>query len=190
MQTCKMQVSICDKQHLWRGCNEVDFFYSIWGPRLFTLLKRLEFGFPFSQEERILSIISQLIQSLVPVEWQLLDHFRCGRNDAQPWMKNLPAEMQHKERGIASLALRGWARAPWVMQSQGTRAAPCQLPQEHAGAHEVQRDILSFPSGFEYEAKRCSEMQSAYIPPCPCALYFLLAASWSPETCCQRKYWA
>jgi len=49
-----------------------------------TLLKRLEFGFPFSQEERMLAVISQLIQPFVPIEWQLLDHFRCGRKDAEP----------------------------------------------------------------------------------------------------------
>lgn len=36
-----------------------------------------------------------------------------------------------------------------------------QLPQEPAGAHEVQGDFLSFLSGFEYKAKIHSELHPA-----------------------------
>lgn len=129
VQTCKIEISICDKQGLWTGWNEVRFFQSIWGPHLFTLMKRLEFGFPCSHKERMISVISQLIQSFAPVEWQLLDDFRRGRNDAQPWMQNLPAEMQCNESRIA-LPAPEWAWTLWMRQSKGTRAAPCQLPQE------------------------------------------------------------
>lgn len=93
--------------------------------------------------------------------WQLLDHFRHGRNDAELWVQNLPAEIRRKERGIVFLALCGWAWVLWAMQSRGRRPAPCRPHREHAGAHEVQGDILSFPSGFEYMAKRSSEIQPA-----------------------------
>lgn len=53
---------------------------------MFTLLRRFEFGIAFSWEERMLSVTSQLIQAVptfVPVEWQLLGHFRCDRNNTQ-----------------------------------------------------------------------------------------------------------
>lgn len=45
----------------------------------------------------MISVTSQVIQtvlSFVPVEWQLPEHCRYGKNDAQTRMQNLPAEMQ------------------------------------------------------------------------------------------------
>lgn len=133
----------------------------------------------------MLSVISQPIQSFVPIEWQLLDHFRCGRNESQPGMQNSPAEMQRMERGIAFVTAR-------LSSSSVGDAEPgdacCPMPAgsaENRLGHMKCREMSpAFPVDLSMRQKgvwRCSQLKfHLVLVPCiscwlPLSLQRLLA---------------